>query len=74
MKTMEILPMQRGGNGKNPRNRNLTGNRTLSYCWTHEDTDNLAHTRETCKNKREVHVNAATWKNKMGGSDQDYSK
>ena len=51
-KRKEMLQMQRGGNGGNPRNRNLTGNCTLFYYWTHGNSDNLAHTSEICKIKR----------------------
>ena len=71
---MELLQTQRGGNEVTSRARNQTGNRTLSYCWTHGRSDNLAHTGETCNNKATGHVETATWRNKMGGSDKGYSK
>ena len=64
-KMIELLQMQRGGNGGNSRARNQAGNRTLSYCWTHGLSDNLAHTGETCNNKGKGYVDTATWKNKM---------
>ena len=73
-KMMELLQLQKGGNGGNSGARNQTANRTLSYCWTHGRSDNLAHTGETCNNKATGHVETATWRNKMGGSDKDYSK
>ena len=73
-KMMELLQVKKGGNGGNSGARNQTANRTLSYCWTHGRSDNLAHTGETCNNKATGHVETATWKNKVGGSDKDYSK
>ena len=69
-----MIQMQRGWNGGNPKNRSHTGNWTLSYCWTHGLSDNLADSGDTCKNKIEGHVDIVTWKNKMGGSDKDCSK
>ena len=71
---MGMLKIQRDGNGGNSRARNQAGDWTLSYCWTHGFSNNLAHTGETCNNKGKGHVDTATWKNKIGGSDKDYSK
>ena len=56
-----------------PRNGTRNG-RHLSYCWSHGLSDNTSYTGATCKNKKDGHVDEATWKNKMGGSDNDYSK
>ena len=46
----------------------------MTYCWTHGRSNNLAHTGETCRNKADGHIDTATWRNKQGGSEKDYSK
>ena len=48
--------------------------RPLSHCWTHGCSDNTSHTGATCTNKKEGHIEEATWENKMGGSEKYYSK
>jgi len=40
----------------------------VSYCWTHGVTSNLRHTSSSCRRKATGHKNAATFSNRMGGS------
>ena len=40
-----------------------------SYCWTHGVTTNMEHDSGTCDNQHTDHHNAATFDNRMGGSD-----
>jgi hypothetical protein len=47
--------------------RNRTTSR--SYCWTHGCTHNPYHTSKTCVNRAEGHQVAATYDNKLGGSN-----
>ena len=72
--TKMLAVLEKNGNKSSvPRNGARDG-RQLSYCWTHGRSDNTAHTGSTCNNKKDGHVDEATWKNKMGDSDNDYSK
>ena len=56
-----------------PRNGTRNG-RHLSYCSSKSLSDNTSYTGDTCKNKKDGHVDKATWTNKMGGSDKDHGK
>ena len=40
----------------------------VSYCWTHGVTSNLRHTSSSCRRKATGHKDAATFSNRMGGS------
>ena len=63
-------------NGKKssiPRN-GARNSRQLSYYWSHGLSDNTAHTSATCNNKKDGHVDEATWTNKMDGGHKDYGK
>ena len=73
-KMMELFKASKNGNTKNNRSDSGSGTTKMSYCWTHGRSDNLAHTGETCRNKADGHIDTATWKNKQGGSEKDYSK
>jgi hypothetical protein len=48
---------------------NIATTGTLSYCWTHGTTRNLAHTSASCNNKQPGHQDDATATNRMGGSN-----
>ena len=72
--TKMLAILEKNGNKSSvPRNGARNG-RQLSYCWTRGRSDNTAHTGSTCNNKKDGHVDEATWANKMGGSDKNYSK
>ena len=73
-KMMELFKASKNGNTKNNRSDSGSGTTKMSYCWTHGRSDNLAHTGETCWNKADGHIDTATWMNKQGGSEKDYSK
>ena len=63
-KTMELFKAIKNGNARNNRSEN----NKMSYCWTHERSDNLTHINETCRNKMENHTDTDTWRNKQRGS------
>ena len=42
----------------------------VSYCWSHGVTRNLNHASHSCSRKKEGHKDAATYDNRMGGSDE----
>ena len=73
-KMMELFKASKNGNTRNNRSDSESGTTQMSYCWTHKRSDNLAHTDETCRNKADGLIDTATWRNKQGGSEKDYSK
>jgi hypothetical protein len=45
----------------------------MGYCWTHGSSKNTQHTSRTCTRKAEGHNDAATFRNKMGGSTKTWT-
>lgn len=52
----------------------INGRREVSYCWSHGTTRNLTHNSTTCDSKQAGHKDAATARNKMGGSTHVYGR
>jgi hypothetical protein len=69
MANMQVNQNNNGGNnGTGPRNRRRTI--TNKYCWSHGGCN---HTSAQCRNKKQGHQDAATFTNRMEGSN-DYCR
>ena len=69
---LEIL--EKSGNKFSTSRIGPRNGRRISYCWTRGRSDNIAHICDTYMNKKDGHIDEATWSNNMGGSEKDYSK
>jgi hypothetical protein len=56
-----------------PVPRTATPPVTRGYCWTHGSSTNASHASTTCKNRADGHMEAATWRNKLGGNPNAYA-
>ena len=54
-----------GGGSRNGGGGYRRRNNTLKYCWSHGA---CAHDSRSCRNKKDGHVDHATFQNKYGGS------